>query len=250
MSAGEIFNEEDVCLWLDEYKKATNDFSRRKIQNLIAVYFLPLVKRIARGLARRSTDPIEDIIQVGSMGLVKAIQHYNKQISSHLRTYATYFISGEIKHYLRDKASMIKAPREILELSNRMSKLTNEIILELGNAPTDLELATKLNTSVAKVQEAAKIERRKTISLDQNIYNSEDDNLTLFDKIVDEKYYEKQNSYEDKILLKNALNRLPKDLQKAIEMFYFEDLSQRDIAQKIGISQMQVSRNLKKGLNM
>ena len=80
MRAEEI-NFTEVSDWLEEYQTLTSDKAKKNLQNLIAITCLPLVKRIARNLARRATDPIEDIIQVGSVGLIKAIQLYNSQVS-------------------------------------------------------------------------------------------------------------------------------------------------------------------------
>ena len=75
------------------------------------------LSKIFHGLARRSTDPIEDLVQVGSMGLLKAIDQYDTSVGASFKTYATYLITGEIRHYLRDKINMIRAPRELQELS-------------------------------------------------------------------------------------------------------------------------------------
>ena len=91
----------------------------------IAAECIPAVKKIARSLARRNTDPIEDIIQVGSMGLIKAIESFDQNIGKNFRTYATHMITGEIRHYLRDKVAMIKAPREIQELAFLITYMPN-----------------------------------------------------------------------------------------------------------------------------
>ena len=124
----EIINFEQVTQWLEEYQKIDSQKQKDQLQNLIAITCMPLVKKVARTLARRSTDPVEDIIQVGSLGLIKAIRLYNPEISRNFKSYATYLITGEIRHYLRDKASMIKAPRAIQELAYRVHKMTLELI--------------------------------------------------------------------------------------------------------------------------
>lgn len=111
---------------------------------------------------------MEDIIQVGSLGLIKAIRLYNPEISRNFKSYATYLITGEIRHYLRDKASMIKAPRAIQELAYRVHKMTLELIEEMGEKPTDHQIADKMELPVDKVKEAIDADRRKTtLSLDQ-----------------------------------------------------------------------------------
>ena len=244
-------NYDEIAEYLKLYKEAEDEKQKKHLQNIIALAAMPLVKKIARGLARRNTDPVEDIIQVGSVGLVKAIQLYNPKISENFRTYATYLITGEIRHYLRDKVSMIKAPREIYELAYRVNKLMQKLKDDQGNEPSETVLAEELGTSVRKIKEVIDVERRKqTISLDQIINTGADESLSLFDKIADDNHYNLESFQEDKILLKDAINKLDVKLQEVVMMNYFEDMSQTKIAQKLGISQMQVSRRLKKALNI
>lgn len=236
--------------WLLTYKGTEDEKQKKQLQNLIAIASMPLVKKIARGLARRNTDPVEDIIQVGSVGLIKAIKLYKPEVSENFKTYATYLITGEIRHYLRDKASMIKAPREIHELSYRVNQLIEKLKDSSGNIPSELELASELDTSVGKIKEVIDVERRrKTISLDQMVSFGDDDCQALGDKIADDKYQNLSSFQEDKILISDAVNNLDDKLKEVIKMNYFEDMSQTQIASKLGISQMQVSRRLRKALN-
>ena len=240
---------EEITEYLKLYKAAKNEKEKTHLQSIITLAALPLVKKIARGLARRNTDPVEDIIQVGSVGLVKAIQLYNPQVSENFKTYATYLITGEIRHYLRDKVSMIKAPREIYELAYRVNKVMQKLKDEQGNEPSESIIAEELGTSVGKVKEVIDVERRKqTISLDQIISTGNDESLSLFDKIADDNHYNLESFQEDKILLNDAIKKLDVKLQEVVMLNYFEDMSQTQIATKLGISQMQVSRRLKKAL--
>lgn len=249
--AASAVNYEEIAEWLNLYKTTKDEKQKKHLQNVIVLAAMPLVKKIARGLARRNTDPVEDIIQVGSVGLVKAIQLYNPKVSKNFKTYATYLITGEIRHYLRDKVSMIKAPREIYELAYRVNKLMQELKDADGNEPSESILAEELGTSVGKIKEVIDVERRKqTISLDQVITTGADESLSLFDKIADDNHYNLETFQEDKILIKDAIQKLDEKLQKVVIMNYFEDLSQTQIAAKLGISQMQVSRRLKKALGM
>ena len=104
---------DEINAWLDEYKATTDEKTKRKLKELVVLACMPLVKKVARSLARRSTDPVEDITQVASLGLIKAVDLYNPEISRNFKSYATYLITGEIRHYLRDKTTIIPAPREI-----------------------------------------------------------------------------------------------------------------------------------------
>ena len=243
-------NYDEIAEWLKIYKSTEDEKQKKHLQNVIVLAAMPMVKKIARGLARRNTDPVEDIIQVGSVGLVKAIQLYNPKVSENFKTYATYLITGEIRHYLRDKVSMIKAPREIYELAYRVNKLMQKLKDDQGNEPSEVVLAEELGTSVGKIKEVIDVERRKqTISLDQIITTGSDESLSLFDKVADDNHYNLESFQEDKILLKDAISKLDVKLQEVVVLNYFEDMSQTQIATRLGISQMQVSRRLKKALN-
>ena len=240
---------DQVVEWLEKYKKVSSEKSKEQLQNLIAITCMPLVKKVARTLARRATDPVEDIIQVGSLGLIKAIRLYNPEISRNFKSYATYLITGEIRHYLRDKASMIKAPRAIQELAYRVHKMTLEMIEELGEKPTDSQIANKMELPVAKVKEAIDADRRKTtLSLDQLTFQDDDDFSNWGDKIADVNYENMQSLREDRIMLMECLESIEPIYKHIVEMTYFKDMSQVEIAKELGISQMQVSRKLKKAL--
>ena len=244
-------NYDEIAEWLKLYKNTEDEKTKKHLQNVIALAAMPLVKKISRGLARRNTDPVEDIIQVGSVGLVKAIQLYNPKVSENFKTYATYLITGEIRHYLRDKVAMIKAPREIYELAYRVNKVMQKLKDDQGNEPSETVLAEELGTSVGKIKEVIDVERRKqTISLDQVISTGNDESLSLFDKISDDNHYNLESFQEDKILIKDAINKLDVKLQEVVIMNYFDDMSQTQIASVLGISQMQVSRRLKKALSV
>lgn len=246
----EEVNFQEVAQWLDEYQNLTSHKSKTQLQNLIAIACIPLVKKVARTLARRSTDPVEDIIQVGSVGLLKAIRLYNPQISKNFKTYATYLITGEIRHYLRDKASMIKAPRAIQELAYRVHRMTMELAEEMGEKPSEIDIADKMDVPVQRVYEAIEIDRRKQpVSLDQLSFSSDEEYSTWGDKIADLSYENLQNTQEDRIMLADSLKNLDESLRDIVNMTYFEDMSQMEIAKKLGISQMQVSRKLKKALH-
>ena len=155
-----IDSENRVAQWLCEYKETQNEATKHHLRELIVLTYMPLVKKVARSLARRSTDPIEDITQVGALGLIKAVELFKPEISSNFRTYATYLITGEIRHYLRDKSTIIRAPREIKELSYRVHKITLELTEKLGTTPSDKELAQALQMSEKKIEEVYYIVRR------------------------------------------------------------------------------------------
>ena len=235
--------------WLVEYKNSTDIKKKKQLQNLIVIATMPLVKKIAKSLARRSTDPVDDLVQVGSLGLIKAIEFFDPAISTKFKTYASYLITGEIRHYLRDKASMIKAPREIQELAFRISHVIKQLAENGIENPTNEQIAEAMDLPVKKINDVIEVDRRKsTISLDQVYSNSDEDCFSLADKIPAGDYQEFLNSYEEKMMLKHAISELPNNLKEVIELSYYHDLNQREIAEKLNISQMQVSRRLKRAL--
>lgn len=235
--------------WLITYKSSEEKKVRKELQNLIVVAAMPFVKKIACGLARRVTDPVDDLIQVGAVGLIKAIDLYNPGLGTKFKTYATYLITGEIRHYLRDKASMIKAPREIQELAFRINCVIKKLTEE-GIEPTSEQIAEEMSLPVKKVNDIIEVDRRKsTISLDQTFAFDDDDTMSLADKIPSGDYQEFLNSYEEKIMLSKAISQLKPKMREVIELNYYQDLNQRQIAEKLSISQMQVSRRLKQALS-
>jgi len=242
-----ITDTEEIELWLKEFQGTNNLKVKKQLKNLIILYYLPLVKKIAYGLARRNTDPIEDIIQVGNLGLIKAVDQFNNNFGASFKTYATYLITGEIRHYLRDKITMIRAPRELQELCFRMHTLVEELKTAKGRTPTELEIAQELQMPVNKVHEVFEADRRKQlISLDQLVFNNSEAEQSLVDRLVDDKYQVYQNLQEERMMLYDAVSLLPNNLKEVIQLSFFEDLNQSEIAKKIGISQMQVSRRIKK----
>ena len=231
---------------LAKYKK-TQD---KKTRDQIVETNFNLVKKIAHGLARRSTDPVDDLIQIGSIGLIKAIDYFNPEAGAKFTTYATHLITGEIRHYLRDKTSMIRAPRELQELSFRINKIVHRLRTEFGRDPTDLEIAEVLqDVKKTKIQEAYEVDRRRTlVSLDQTLTSgsSSDNDTFLIDTLMDIKEHKRSNTREDFFMVQELIKQLKEPLAEIIDLIYFKDIPQAEVAETLGISQMQVSRRLKK----
>lgn len=236
------FEDKDIHKLLTQYNK-TKD---KAIRDRIVLLSINLVKRIAYGLARRSTDPVDDLIQVGSIGLVKSIEQFDPNAGAKFHTYATHLITGEIRHYLRDKTSMIRAPRELQELSFRISRLVQDLIHELGREPSDAEVAEVLQIHPDKISEAYEVDRRRTlISIDQTLTFDGTSEQLLIDTLEDSSHQLRFGSEEDNIMLNSAIKQLKDNLRQVVEMTFYQDLSQTEVARRLGISQMQVSRRLR-----
>lgn len=240
---------QEVLDLISQYTSCKDEKQRKIIKQKIAAECLPEVKKLARSLARRNTDPIEDLIQVGCVGLLKAIDHFCKNHKTTFKTYATYFITGEIRHYLRDKVSMVRAPRELQELAFRINQIVEQLSKELKRTPTADEIAARLSVPVSKVNEVVQVERRKShVSLDNNLtfFNSE---VALADFLIDDKIQENLTLKEEKVILMDAIDMLEPKYKEVIKMSFFQDMNQNQIAEEIGVSQMQVSRRIKKALD-
>lgn len=243
-----MFEELDKQLFA--YKTCSEDKKKRIIYLNIVENAMQLVKKIACHVSVQSGISNEDLIQVGSIGLIKAIKFFDISKNTKFRTYASYFIRGEIKHYLRDKSSIIKAPRELQELVSKISLAVKQLKENGFDEPTEEQISEIVGIDANKIHKVMEIELFKTtLSLDQAISPVEDDDLTLIDKIPAGDYQETITYNENKIMLEQAIKRLPPDLKKIIELCYYQDLNQREIADVMNISQMQVSRRIKKAFN-
>lgn len=242
-------NNNELDALLISFKNTKDEKKKRMLHLKIVEEAMDLVKKIANTISMQSGISNEDLVQVGSLGLIKAIEFYKLDMNTKFKTYATYFIKGEIKHYLRDKASIIKAPRELQELMfkiNNARKKLNESGIE---EPTNEQIAEYLEIPVAKINEVTEIERCKsTLSLDQSLMQDDED-ISLLDKIPANDYQEFMNAYENKIMLASTIQKLPPELREIIELSYYQDLNQREISERMNMSQMQVSRRLKKALS-
>ena len=242
------FNNDDIILWLHKYETENDTKTKKHYETLILMAYMPLVNRIAKGLARRSTDPIEDIIQVGALGLIKAINSYKSDVSNKFKTYATYKITGEIKHYLRDKIAMIRPSRAIQELAYRISQIRSSLIANNIENPTDYDIAKVLQMPIEKINDVMEYDRRKNvISLEQisldNEYTITENILINHNELIDFK-----SINENKLEVKEAIAQLDKQLQDVVKLTFFEGYSQREIGALLNLNQMMVSRLLKKAL--
>ena len=233
-----------IHAWIDEYKKNKDP----KIRELIVKESMPLVKKIASNLARRSTDPIEDLVQVGCLGLIKAIENFNPSVGAKCTTYFTHLIAGEMKHYCRDRSMLFRAPRELVELNFKINKIIQKLAYELGREPSDLELAEALELDTNKIQEAQNVERRRNlISLD-SAFNSNEDENTLLSTLVDIKTQNRSNLHEVKLVLEKAFASISPESKEIITAIFLKEKTQSSYSREKGISQMQTSRRLRYAL--
>lgn len=203
---------------------------------------LPLVDHCARRFRNRG-EPFEDLVQVGTIGLIKAVDRFDTERGVEFSTYATPTIIGEIKRYFRDKGWAIRVPRRLQELRMRISTTTAELTQSLGRSPTVSELAETIGCSIEDVVDGLESGNAySTLSLDAGDGSDEGSALTMLDTLgVDDEGLENVELRES---LKPLLADLPPREKNILMLRFFKNMTQSQIATEVGISQMHVSRLL------
>ncbi|MDO5538531.1 MAG: SigF/SigG family RNA polymerase sporulation sigma factor [Eubacteriales bacterium] len=198
---------------------------------------LGLVFIVAKRFAGRGTET-EDLVQIGSIGLIKAIDHFDLSFDVKFSTYAVPMIAGEIKRHLRDDG-MIKVSRSLKETAYQVSRVKESLEKKLGREPGLNEISEELGIGrenlILAMDAAADVE-----SLQKTVYQGDGNEITLEERIPEEK--NENEKILDKIRLEEMLRFLEPDERRLIYMRYFQDMTQNQIAQILGISQVQTSR--------
>jgi RNA polymerase sigma-B factor len=223
----------------------TSEFDR--LRNELVVAHLNLVRYLAVKFANRG-EALDDLIQVGTVGLLKAIDRFDLERGVEFTTYATPTIVGEIKRYFRDKGWAVKVPRRLQELNLSVNRAIEKLTVKLGHSPTVAELAQHLGTSEEDILEAQELgQAYNLLSLDTEL-NGEGDkkSQTLAD-------YVGQNDaglelLEDRANLERAFQVLTGRERVILYLRFYESVSQTEIAKRLNVSQMHVSRLQQKAL--
>jgi RNA polymerase sigma-B factor len=205
---------------------------------------LPLVRSLARRYSGRG-ESLEDIEQVGAIGLIKAIDRFELSRDVSLATYATPNVVGEIKRHFRDKGWAIRVPRALQELNASMSGAIERLTGKLSRSPSIAEIAAELKTTPEEVLEAMEVgSAYSTVSLSTGPSGEEE--LDPLETIGEEDQGFERS--EDRVSLEPALDRLPEREREILRMRFEDGLPQTQIAQAVGLSQMHVSRLIRKSL--
>lgn len=208
------------------------------------VELMPLVRALAARYAGRG-EPLEDLVQVGSVGLIKAVDRFDVDRGVDFASYAVPTIVGEIRRHFRDKSWAMHVPRRLKELSVRLSRLLDELTSELGRSPTVSELAEAAGVDEEDVVDALdSTNAYSTRSLHAPFEEGGDDSLA--EKLgTDEAGYEE---VEDGSFIAAGLDALEERERQIVELRFFREMTQSQIAAEVGISQMHVSRLLRRAL--
>nr|WP_303646069.1 SigB/SigF/SigG family RNA polymerase sigma factor [Candidatus Solincola tengchongensis] len=219
-----------------------------RIRDQLIAHNIHLVEYLARKFANRG-EPLEDLLQVGYIGLIKAIDRYDLDRGVEFSTYATPTIVGELKRYFRDKGWAIRIPRRLQMRDLELNQAVDHLTQELHRAPTLQEVAEHLEISLEEVVEIMESSYAANyLSLD-NIYSNEgeDRGFSLLDYLGGED--DDFSLAEDRDTLAKLISRLSDREQKVIYMRFFRGMTQMEIARELNISQMHVSRLLRKILD-
>ncbi len=209
--------------------------------------YLPLVRSLARRYSYRG-EQHEDLVQVGCIGLIKAIDRFDIDRGVELTTYATPNIIGEIKRHFRDKGWSVRVPRGLQELNVRLSHLLEELTVQLERSPSIAELAKAADVEEEEVLEALESgQAYATLSLSAPPMGGDDSSDLDPLESLGEVEHEYEVS-EDRAVLAPGLAALEERERKILHLRFFEGLTQSQIAQQVGISQMHVSRLIRRSL--
>lgn len=220
---------------------------RPDLKDLIMVQYASLVERVARRFS--GIEPMDDLVQVGFIGLLNALSKFDPTAGVRFNTYATYLVAGEIKHYLRDRSQTIRQPAWLQELRQKITRSQGALQGQLGRAPSVREIAENLGLTESCVQEVfAANELLKVGSLDAAI-QGDDDGTTEVERLDAADFCPEQLGLEDRLLLEHAMKEL-RDLERQVlVLFHFEAQNQTEIASQLNISCNYVSHILRQSLS-
>lgn len=219
------------------YRRTRDPGARERLVEL----YLPLVRSLARRYAHRG-ERLEDLVQVGAIGLIVAIDRFDPRRGEDLASFAIPTITGEIRNHLRDRTAVVRVPRRLAELTARLRRPRESLAARLSRLPTISELAREAGVDEADVAEAVEAEwARRLVSL------SSDEGATAAPDgaIVVEDTFE---TSDDRLLLAAGFRTLGERERRIMHLRFFAGLSQAEIAREVGLSQIQVSRVIRASL--
>jgi RNA polymerase sigma-B factor len=213
-------------------------------RDAVVRHFMPLARQLARRY--RHVEDLDDLEQVAALGLMKAIDRFQPERGLAFTSFAFPTILGELKRHLRDRGWSVRPPRAVQELIGSVARHACDLHTELGRSPSPAELAERTETSVEQVLEALQAATaRHSLSLDQTGFGGAEPDTRRFEIAVDEAGFA---IAEDVAVLEGLMRALPERERVVLHLRFNEDLTQSRIAEIIGVSQMHVSRIVRRAL--
>ena len=223
------------------------------LRNRLVKINMGLVRKVAHRLAHQCAEPYEDLEQCGYIGLITAIERFDPSQGYAFSSFAVPYIRGEILHFLRDRANTVRIPRRWQQLNRDGQKARQALVMKLGRQPSDLEIAAEMNVDVDEwrsVKLAAS--NRVPLSLNARVPSSShqqaDSAMTLGDTLMDFRCHIQQANAEERLELQHALAQLEDKTREMIESVFLHHISRQEVAQRIGVSPVTVTRRIKKGI--
>jgi RNA polymerase sigma-B factor len=238
-------DREEVRELFARYRAATDEDDRVKLREQLVEQYIGLVEFLARRFRNRG-EPLEDLVQVGTIGLLKAIERFDLDREVEFSTYATPTVVGELKRHFRDKGWAVRVPRRLQELHLELSKVVSELGQEIGRSPTVVEIAEYTGQSEETVLEGLEIAQAYNFtSLDAPI-DAENGTTSFADQLGS--HDEQLENLEYRASLAPEMEKLPERERRILYLRFYKGLTQSEIADRLGISQMHVSRLLNRTL--
>jgi RNA polymerase sigma-B factor len=239
MYASDIRTETEATLF-DLWRRRGNERAHAELVNR----HLPLVRQLARRYAYTS-EPLDDLVQVGSVGLLHALARYDARVGSTFKAYAVPTILGELRRHFRDTAWSVHLPRSLQERTRSVQVAVAALQASLGRSPTIAEIATRIDATSEQVIEAMEARMAYRVeSLDAPTEPGDDRERWHSAGEIDDGF----DTAEQAAFLSRALSALPDRERNLVRLRFEEDLSQSEIGRRLGISQMHVSRLLRRAL--
>ena len=241
MAAQQRIPREELRALHRRYRETTDPAEKERIREQLVNAYHDFVYFLARKFQNRG-EPLDDIVQVGYLGLIKAIERFDPDLGFEFTTFATLTVAGEIKRHFRDKGTAIRFPRRLQELHQSVVRVNEQMKNELGREPTVAELAERLGVKPDDVTEAMEIgPAYMPLSLDQPIASGDGESSRAVSEQIGGADPE-LDRVEMRDVLDRAMEHLTERERTIMAMRFYEQMSQSEIARRLGISQMHVSR--------
>lgn len=241
---GENGDKDEIYQLISHIQKYPED---SEAQEKIVLHYEGLVHSLA-GKYSRNQGNHEDLVQVGMIGLLIAVKRFNEEYGKSFEAFAIPTIVGEIKRFIRDKTWGVHVPRRIKELGPKINRAVDELTNTLQRSPSVRDIANHLQVSEEEVLETMEMSKSyRALSIDYtHETNTDSGSFTLLDLVgVQEDNYEKVDIH---LVLESILPSLPEREQEILRLIFFENLSQQEVGELLGVSQMHVSRLQRRSL--